>query len=232
MKPSQILTLIFMSAGFLPGSYARQIIVNFSATVRSVEDTGNNLSGQVNPGDIFTGFYTYDTLTPDSDISESVADYIHTDPEYGISISLNGFTFKTDPSSTNFLIEMVNDYQGRDSHMLISYNNLFSSSASGTANNMISWQLDDPTMTALDSTALTEYPPNLADWALPQFGPGLDIWSQGSPFFFLIRSDITSISVIPEPSSYCFGVGIATGLWVILKRKRRLTVVPRHIVRI
>jgi len=221
---SHIPILLFALSAFPLESQAQQITVNFTATVRSVDDIGGLLSGEINPGDTFTGHYTYNASTPDSEISESIADYWHTGPEYGISIDVSGFTFKTNPSNTNFLIETINDYQGMDHYVLHSYNNLFSTSVSGTADNMISWQLNDPTMTALESTDLTEYPPTIADWLIPEFGPGLDISSSGgSPFFFLIRSDITSIAVIPEPSSYCFSVGIATGLWAALRRRRSLT---------
>ena len=89
----------------------------------------------------------------------------------------------------DFLLEVVNNYQNLDNYVVISYNNLFAVSAMGEfVTNIIDWQLDDPTQTALSSTALPRTAPVLSDWESPF---GLSISSMGDDFF-LIRANVTS----------------------------------------
>src|SRR5258705_11163175 len=99
--------------------------------------------------------------------------------------------FGSNPAEVDFLLEVVNNYQNLDNYVVISYNNLFAVSAMGEfVTNIIDWQLDDPTQTALSSTALPRRPPILANW---QSIFGLDISSMGDNGFYLIRSNVTSV---------------------------------------
>jgi hypothetical protein len=61
--------------------------------------------------------------------------------------------------------------------------------------NVISWQLHDPTATVLSSEALPTVLPVLSDW---QSIFGLDIFSDNLGDMFLIRSDVTSAVLIPD----------------------------------
>jgi hypothetical protein len=54
----------------------------------------------------------------------------------------------------------VNDYNGSDDYLLLSYNN----TSTGPAVEYISWQLDDPMQTALSSAALPSTAPVLSSW--------------------------------------------------------------------
>ncbi len=185
------------------------ITVAITGTVRSVDDFPGVLGGAINPGDTITGFYTYDSATPDSNSLETVGDYWHTTAPFGISLTVAGLTFQTDPNNVSFLVEIVNDHAPgippTDNYVLHSYNNLFAVSVPDELGpgpmNVISWQLDDPTALALSSTDLPTTPPVLSDW---QSLFGLDIMSTGDGFF-LIRSDITS-AVLVEVDSDSDGV--------------------------
>ena len=169
---------------------ARPIRIEISATVRSVDDAFNILNGAVAPGDVVTGFYVYDSSAQDSNPLEQVGDYWYDTAASGIRLKVNGLRFVTDPANVSFLFELVNNYNNLDNYLLRSYNNLFDVSATGTfLMNTISWQLDDPSQTALSSTALPNKAPILSKW---QSVFGLDIMSSGDNGFFLIRSDVTS----------------------------------------
>ena len=163
--------------------------IEIRATVSLVDDPDNLLNNAVAPGDIITGIYAYDSFAVDSNPLEEVGDYRYTTAPNGIRLKVTGLTFGTNPADVDFLLEVVNNYQNLDNYLLISYNNLFAVSAMGeSVMNIIAWQLDDPTQTALSSTALPRTPPVLSDW---QSIFGLTIDSSGDNHFF-IRANVTS----------------------------------------
>ena len=166
-----------------------QVRIVIRATVSLVDDPDNLLNNTVAPGDIITGIYTYDSFAVDSNPLPEVGDYRYTTAPNGIRLSVNGLDFGTDPADVDFLLEVVNNYENLDNYVVISYNNLFAVSATGQlVMNTIDWQLDDPTQTALSSTALPRNPPVLSDW---QSVFGLNIMSFGDNYF-LIRANVTS----------------------------------------
>jgi hypothetical protein len=172
-----------------PSASSAQIRIEIRATVSFVDDPDNLLNNTVAPGDIITGIYTYDSFAVDSNPLEQVGDYRYTTAPNGIRLNVNGLTFATNPADVDFLLELVNDYNNSDNYVVISYNNLFSVSAPGSnVSNAIDWQLDDPTQTALASTALPKTAPILTDW---QSIFGLTISSDGDQHFF-IRANVTS----------------------------------------
>jgi hypothetical protein len=141
------------------------ITINITAQVETVDDPDNILGGAINVGDTITGTYTYDPTTADSNAAPTVGDYDHTSSPFGITVNAGGFVFRTDPSNVEFLIEIVNDHgtpTATDNYLLRSYNNL--PLQNGVIVEHISWQLDDPTCTALSSDALPTIPPVLTDW--------------------------------------------------------------------
>jgi hypothetical protein len=121
-----------------------------------------------------------------------------------------GLTMQSDPSNVDFLVEIVNDHgtPGRDNYLLRSYNNLHNLPVA-LGNTHISWQLDDDTSTALDSTDLPLLPPNLADFS-QDFGFTMTGSLDEFGFdYFLVRGEITSAQLnpspepaIPEPSTF------------------------------
>jgi len=189
LGPSLAIALV---AGLLwnPASAScARIKIEIRATVTRVDDADNLLNNVVAPGDIITGIYTYDSFAMDSNPLIEVADYRYTTAPNGIRLNVNGLNFGTDPADVDFLLEVTNNYENLDNYLLISYNNLFPVSAMGEfVMNSISWQLDDPTQTALSSTALPRTAPVLSEWESPF---GLSIFSIGDDFFS-IRANVTS----------------------------------------
>ena len=138
--------------------FAQDVTVNFIGRLTYVENSPFPGIAVDTP---FTGTYTYDPATPDNNPMNQVGDYWHFSAPYGISITVGGHTFKTDSANVNFLVELVNDYKSLDNYNLRSYNNL---RTNDIPIEMIGFQLDDPTQTALTSTALTSTPPDLTRW--------------------------------------------------------------------
>jgi hypothetical protein len=188
---------------------AELIQIGFVAKVRSVQDPQGNLDGKISTNDLMVGVYTYESTTTDSNPLPGVGDYNYYSSLYGIRISADGFTFQTDPTNVNFLIELCNNLYGGDYYLLRSYVNLPLSN--GIAVEHISWQLDDPQAMALSSTALLTVPPDLSAfqsiWGLSITG---DKYSN-----YEIIADVTSAYIIPEPIS--LGLLVLGGLF--LRRK-------------
>ncbi len=184
--------------------FAETITIDITAEVSYVDDIGNTLGGAVEVGDIISGQYTYESTTPDTNPLPTVGDYLHYTSPYGISLEVNGLIFKTDYANVNFLVEIVNDHAPGippcDNYLLRSYNNL--SLSGGIVVEHISWQLDDPTATALSSEALPVDPPVLDDWqsifgiSITGFIPDSDfpyITLPGTEYF--IRAHVSSATI-------------------------------------
>lgn len=191
VKPVWLWSLAVV-AGMLFENLARAVVltVPLEAVVVYVEDGGGYLGGAIQVGDRIHGSYTYETTTADSQPWPSVGDYWHYTPPFGINLEVNGVAFVTDPASVEFLVEVGNDFNGRDNYVLQSYHNLFDLSVPDVwglgVMNHISWQLDDPSTLALSSDALPYGMPHLADW---EQVVGLDITSDGgSGTFFHVRA--------------------------------------------
>ncbi len=201
MKKGTVTTIILLAVLCLSFEKAEAypVTIYIEAEVDTVDDTGNYLEGKISPGDIITGYYTYESTTADTNPSVNVGDYEHYISPYGIFLSVGGFNFQTDLTSVNFLVELVNNNAGLDAYLLLSYNNLALSN--GTLLDIISWQLDDSTEIALSSDALPTNAPILADW---QFNH-LRIEGEKSNLFN-INAHVTS--AVPEPATivlFCIG---------------------------
>ena len=176
---------------------AAPITIAITAEVATVEDPGGMLAGAITVGDVITGTYVYDSSTLDTNAASTVGDYWHTTAPFGITINAGGLVFRTDPTQVNFLVEIVNDHgtPPRDNYLLRSYTNLFDVStlpAPGghPADDHIAWQLDDPTLAALASTALPTDAPTVAAWQ-SVFGLTIESRNAGGDWFF-VRAHVTS----------------------------------------
>jgi hypothetical protein len=207
MKAGKFLLIVLAVCGLffwpLPAK-ATLITIQIEAVVDSVDDSGNYLEGQINPGDIITGFYTYESTTPDSNPLATIGRYEHHVPPHGIFLSVEGFDFETDPANVDFLIEITNDYPPNDDYFLLSHSNLPLSN--GVLVDSISWWLYDPTGSALSTDALPVTAPLLNDWQ------GNHLRLEGDRTF-LIDAHVTS--AIPEPTTF-----LLLGLGGLLLRKR------------
>ena len=163
------------------------VTISLTAVVEFVDDPYGVLCSDVAPGDVITATYTFDARTPDTNALDVVGDYWQQESGTGFRVDLGDAATETDPSNIGFLVEVVNNYPG-DYYVVRSYNNL--PLTCGSAVIHIGWQLDDPTGTAFQSTALSRKAPDLYDFV----SFGLDIAGQDfdTGASFLIRSHVTS----------------------------------------
>lgn len=167
----------------------------------SIWDEGNYLEGRIRPGDIITGWYTYDSSTPDSSPSDMVqGNYWYYDSPAGLSLTVDGFTFETDPEDVEFRIAIRNDITpwGGDIYAIGSSNNLYV--ANDILVESITWQLYDPVGNALTSDSLPTMPPVLDDWES-------NLLRISGCRTFGISAHVTS--AIPEPTTILL-LGLAT----------------------
>jgi hypothetical protein len=167
----------FTAAALLVGlggaAQAQEVTVSFKGTITEVM-----VMSQDNPvpdlvvGMPFTGFYTYDLSTPDTNSHPSVGDYHHNSAPYGVTLTIGNRTFKSDPANVSFLIEVINDLYNLDNFVFHSYNNVESS---GVPVFNISWQLGDPTQSVFTSVDLPSGPLNLSQWQPWSGGGGFEI---------------------------------------------------------
>jgi len=192
-----------------PPTQAELITIQIEGVVDTVEDDGDYLQDQIHVGDIITGWYTYDTDTPDTNPFEEIGDYEHSDAPSGIFLTLSGYEFATAIDNVNFLVEIIDNYTSGglyDAYVLRSYNNMALSS--GVAVDHISWQLGDDSAMALSSTALPEVAPAIADW-----GSRNALRLHGERGGYIIDGHVTF--TIPEP---CTILLLGTGLFAIVRR--------------
>jgi hypothetical protein len=208
---ARIANFLLMGAVFLAGASPANgypVTIYIEAVVDSVQDSGYYLEGKISSGNLITGYYIYESTTPDSSPADPVVGhYYHYNPPAGVSLTVGGFDFKTNPTNVNFLLGIGNNGpSGNDIYWFTSYNNVPLSN--GTLVDSIVWQLDDPTGNALSSDTLPTTPPVLDDW---QSIVGLRLEGDRT---FLVNAHITS--AVPEPATF-----LLLSLSGIMLRKRR-----------
>jgi hypothetical protein len=161
---------------------------SFEGHLTLLRDFSFELDASITNGATVKGFYIYDDSAADASEDTTVGSFHYTNSVFGIAVSVGNYVFRTNPEHVDFLLSVVN--RERDNYLLRSYHNV---SSTGLRVNHISWQLDDPSGTALNSDAMPPEPPNLA--AFPDTFFGLTI--EGGFDSYLIRAVITKVSVTP-----------------------------------
>jgi len=205
---------------FCGSSYADLITISITAQVGRIDDDSNLFGGQIQVGDTITGFYTYDTDTPDGASTPDAGDYWFYNWPCGISLNVSGFSFKSDPNNTEFYVGIGNDNPwydpniNQDTFVLRSNNNL--PVYNDIYANEIDWTLDDYTGNALSSDALPTTAPVLEDWSGDW---GIRIWGgkPGVGSFFIWTYAIAEVELVPEPATILL---LGLGAFALRKRKR------------
>jgi len=196
-----------------PGAQATLITIAIEAVVDYIGDPDNYLQGNIKLGDIITGFYAYDSSSPDTNPSLSVGDYKQDSASFGISLTVGGFEFKSDPTNLDFIVEIINDSTSgglHDGYGVLSGSNLALSD--GTIVDQISWWLGDSSGTALSSTDLPGAAPVLGAWQS-------NTLILGTGRLYGIEAHVTSVVVIPEPTTI---LPLALGGLVFLRRNKKI----------
>jgi hypothetical protein len=178
-----------------PPAKATVIRIEIEGVVDSIMDDGNYLEGEIKVGDSIGGFYVYESTTPDTNPSIYVGDYQHNVPPYGISLSVGGFEFKTNPANMDFNVEIINESTSgglHDAYGVLSGSNLALSN--GTIVDHISWWLGDSSATALSSIDLPTTAPVLSAWQSRNW-----LRLDGQRGLYIVDGHVTS--AIPEPGT-------------------------------
>jgi hypothetical protein len=182
---------------------AELITIAISGQITSISDPYNHFGGQIRSGDTIVGTYTYDTKI------SGLTSYEYHSPPAGISLGVGGFNFQTNPANVDFALGIENDnLAGEDYYGLISRNNL--SLPDGAPVQYISWQLYDPTGTALSSNSFPLTAPDVSKWSDSIYANVLWVTHDRD---FDIQATITSAT--PEPATI-----FLLGLGLVLARKR------------
>jgi len=150
----------------VPLAQAVPITIEITGNITSVGGDVGSIPSTIYAGVSFTGTYTYDSLTLDSDPDPHRGIYVH-DAPYGLSIILGGYEFKTAPNHTgNFEMQISDDssVNGVWDYYAVGSDQIISVPSSGFTTNYISWGLGDSTHTALSSDALPVIAPVLTNW--------------------------------------------------------------------
>jgi hypothetical protein len=142
-------------------------------------------------GTEFVGTYTFDLATPASDMCSVGACYVHNTAPYGVIVQIGSHIFRSNPDDVDFWVSLADNAYDLDNYLFQSYKN---APTEGATIDHISWQLDDPTQTALSSIALTSVPPDLSLWQ--QWFPFTIMGNNGA---FRLRGPITEIQLVDGP---------------------------------
>ena len=190
-----------------PDAQAALITIQIEAVVDSVQDEGNYLEGKIGVGDIITGYYVYESSTPDSSPLDPVqGNYWHHAAPAGIALTVGGFNFMTDPFNIAFHVGIRNSVPD-DIYVIGSSNNL--PLPNGTPVMTIYWQLNDATASIFSTDALPTTVPSLGEWQTNHL-------RLETLRMFSIDAHVTC--VIPEPCTI-LGFGLC-GLMLVTGQKK------------
>jgi hypothetical protein len=199
---------------------AETIKIGLTAVVDSVFDPCALLGNKIKQGDAVTGFYTYDSLVPDSlPLIPNRGGYHFSSGPFGISLMAGDIVFLTDSTRVDFGINIENDLSGDfslyDTYHMYSVNNITSN---GLQMQSLHWDLYDPTGTAISTDQLPLAAPDLAKW-ISNGGIVISGGIGGIPGCydesFRVSTSVTSVYLVPEPAAlFLFGL---SGL--LLRRK-------------
>ena len=200
MKSIRLFAALLVLGGTTSAA-AQDVSISFTGTLFENTDTNIPLPGVVT-GVPFTGTFTYSLSTPDTNPLPQVGDYVHTSGPYGVTVTIGSHTFRTDPQNPDFWVELVNNYYNLDNFVFHSYNNV---PVGGITVEVMSFQLDDPTQTAISGVSLPSSALDLSRWQ-QWFGLGImlrDESNYGQSYFISGRIDYIQLGggpiLIPGP---------------------------------
>ena len=150
---------------------------------------------EIRVGDQITGFYTYDTEAYDEDPLPTVGSYRYSSPPYGITLTVNGLLFQSDPGNVDFYVKVFNNFPTEDRVTIVSHRNL---PTAGIPIDSIWWELEDWSGVNLSNTDLPQGPLILGEWDPDPLYVSVFLGGRPSSGLF---ATVTSVRLIPEPNT-------------------------------
>jgi hypothetical protein len=210
---AMVAAVIVCTAGL---ARAGLVTIEITGEVTGLDDRDGLLGGDVTLGQEISGWYWYESSTPDSNPLVRVGDYYHYSAPYGMELHIGDLVFQTDPQNVRFLIEVVDSHltPPLDGYLAISYDNL--PLQEGLYIPLMAWELHDTSATALSNALLPTTAPDVSDWSAMnwlriELGLNPD---QGSA---MISGRVTSADVVPEPVTILL---LAVGTIAVIRKNR------------
>lgn len=179
------------------GAAAETVTVNVTARVMAVYDTGNALDGQIVPGQLFTGSYSYDTNATRIAPAPHVGLYQLQGAMASVRLAFGTVAFESD-SSANAEIWLVDSAPGAgwDQFQMRHFGNRLLSN--GAVVNMIYFVLEDPNGEMLDGPDLPTTAPDPQVLMQKQI---LINGALGNSSPYSIAFELESAELVPESTS-------------------------------
>jgi hypothetical protein len=211
-------TLVIRVMGVLLccGGLAQADPITIQITGNVTSAGGSALPSMIHVGDIFTGTYTYDSSAINTSTQSNIGTYVFNSP-CGISLSLDGLEFKTDPTqmSGGFGIDIYDDLVSNGTHDYYYVHGDRTVYTNGLWIDTIWWKLGDSTHTAISSVALPITAPILSAWNYNYVQIAGGDGGVGHVDFY-IDGTVTQATLVPEPFTCAL---MAMGVF-LLQRKR------------
>lgn len=211
MQKKILIILMISLFGICSKGRAEIIIIGIEGIVDSVDDSYDLLEGDVSVGSTITGFYIYDSETPDSTPELTYQGlYEYSTTPYGMSMTIGEITFQTNTADVDFVLSIWNDYGviPKDQYRVASHNNL---PLEDLNIGKLSWFLNDSSGDAISSIEFPATPPDLSAW---QSNLLLVNGWRGSELFEF-SGHVTDVWIVPEPTTF-----LLLGLGGLFLRKR------------
>lgn len=199
MKSKKLIMMSLVCLFLVSAVNAQIITIGFVGVVDNVNDQYGFLENKIHAGDTMTGYYVYDSETPNTSPYSS-AEYWHYSLPYGMVLTAGNITFQSDPQNVEFRVGIINGTQDDEFDMYNVGSDQNISLNNGGIINSIGWQLTDYLATAISSTDIPILPPDLSKWQ----SNGLNIRGcdeLDEKKMFGVSGHVTSIYLIPEPLS-------------------------------
>jgi len=217
MKFTKLLTLLIIITPAI--CHATVIQIGFAGLVDSINDPYNLLEDCVQEDASMSGFYLYDSATPDSFpqyIDQGV--YRHLTASYGMLLNMGNLTFQTDstnPTNEEFEVDIWNKLHYDLYSVSSGYNLPLNDEVTVDS---IGLSLQDLSGTAISSIELPLTPPDLSKWPLNNIIVSGGLYSDPPNCedpTFIVYGHITDVWLIPEPATLLL---VSIGGLIVRKR--------------